>query len=426
MLRLPDPSKLGHGLFGLLVIAASASAQDAVTDEYGTPAPRAESAGRMRLPEGFRVDLVAAEPDVRQPIAFTIDPRGRLWVAECYSYPGWSLEGKDRIVVLEDGDGDGRFEGRKVFKDGIRNLTGLELGFGGAWICSTPELLFIPDRDGDDSPDGAPEVVLDGWDMLTSQHNVFSTLTWGPDGWLYGCNGILSESLVGKPGAPERDRVPLNCGVWRYHPTERRFEVVAWGTTNPWGLDFDDHGEMFITNCVIPHLFHVVPGAHFQRMFGNDFNPHLYGLMETCADHIHWAGGAWQSSRGGEGKHGEAGGGHAHVGAMVYLGDNWPERYRNGLFTCNIHGNRVNHDSLERQGSGYVARHEQDFLLAGDKWFRGLELKYGPDGGVFVTDWSDAGECHDTDRHGAHHESGRIYRVRYGEPEPRRVDLERS
>ena len=111
-------------------------------------------------------------------------------------------------------------------------------------------------------------------------------------------------------------RMPINCGVWRYHPTRQVFEAVAHGTTNPWGLDFDDHGEAFITNCVIPHLFHVVPGAHFQRMFGQDFNPNLYGLIETCADHIHWAGGRWQDLARGQAhdKHSEAGGGHAHVG----------------------------------------------------------------------------------------------------------------
>ncbi len=143
----------------------------------------------------------------------------------------------------------------------------------------------------------------------------------------------------------------IDCGVWRYHPTREVFEAVAHGTTNPWGLDFDDLGEAFITNCVIPHLFHVVPGAHFQRMFGEDVVPNRYELMETCADHLHWAGGRWQDSREGKGKHGEAGGGHAHVGAMIYLGDNWPDRYRNDVFTCNIHGHRVNHDRLERRGS---------------------------------------------------------------------------
>ena len=123
-----------------------------------------------------------------------------------------------------------------------------------------------------------------------------------------------------------QERVAINCGVWRYHPTRAVFEAVAHGTTNPWGLDFDDLGEAFITNCVIPHLFHVVPGAHFQRMYGEDLAPYRYALLETCADHIHWAGGLWTDSREGKGKHGEAGGGHAHVGAMIYLGDNWPER----------------------------------------------------------------------------------------------------
>jgi putative membrane-bound dehydrogenase-like protein len=291
-------------------------------------------------------------------------------------------------------------------------------------VCATPNLLFIPDRDGDDRPDAEPEVVLDGWDP-NGKHNLFNGLTWGPEGWLYGLNGILSISRVGPPGVPAGERPAMDCGVWRYHPARRRFEAVAWGTTNPWGLDFDERGELFITNCVIPHLFHVVPGAHFIRMFGQDLNPYVYGLVGSCADHIHWAGGAWQDSRGGKGKHGEAGGGHAHAGAMVYLGDNWPERYRGTIFTCNIHGRRVNNDVLERRGSGFVATHGKDFLFAADEWFRGLELQYGPDGGVFLTDWSDAGECHESDAHGAHRESGRIFKITHGEVRPVAVDLRR-
>ena len=176
---------------------------------------------------------------------------------------------------------------------------------------------------------------------------------------------------------------------------------------------------------MLPHLFHVVAGAHFQRMYGEDLAPHRYGLMETCADHLHWAGGHWTDSRDGKGKHGEAGGGHAHVGAMIYLGDNWPDRYRNAVFTCNLHGRRVNHDRLERQGSGYVAHHERDFLMANDSWFRGLEMKYGPDGGVYVTDWYDTGECHEADADNAHRENGRIYKVVYDKLSPVQVDLSR-
>jgi putative membrane-bound dehydrogenase-like protein len=393
------------------------------------PAPPQEAARRITLPQGFRATLCAAEPDVVQPIAMTIDPKGRLWVVENYSYPIWlgGPHGKDRILIFEDADGDGRFDRRTVFFDKGTNFTGIELGFGGVWVCATPNLLFFPDVDGDDRPDGAPIVKLDGWNVK-GEHNLFNALRWGPDGWLWGCHGILATSTVGKPGTPQEERTPINCGVWRYHPTREVVEVVAHGTTNPWGLDFDDFGEAFITNCVIAHLFRVIPGSHFERMFGNDFNPHLYDLMTSCADHLHWAGGRWQDAREGRPQHGAFGGGHAHVGGMIYLADNWPEKYRNTLFTCNIHGHRVNNDRLERGDDGYriVARHNPDFLLSADRWFRGLELKYGPDGGAYLTDWSDIGECHESDSDNAHRENGRIFKITYGDVRPVGVDLARQ
>ncbi len=380
------------------------------------------SAERIKLPEGFRATLFAAEPDLIKPIAMTSDDRGRLWVIESHSYPNWLPEGKqgrDRILIFEDKKGTGHFDSCKVFWDKGTNLSGLAVGFGGVWLCATPHLLFIPIRPGEDKPAGPPQVVLDGWD-LKAKHNVFNCLVWGPDGWLYGCNGILSNSHIGRPGTEKAKRVAIDCGVWRDHPVKQTVEAFAWGTTNPWGLDFDDYGEMFITNCVIKHLFHVVPGAHYTRMFGQDLNPNCYRLMTSCADHIHWGGGDWTSSRGGKGSHDTPGGGHAHAGAMVYLGDNWPDSYRNRIFMCNLHGNRVNQDVLERHGSGYVAHHGKDFLMAHDSWFRGLSLLYGPDGGVFVSDWHDTGECHDYDRV---EPCGRIYKVTFGQPAAVRVDL---
>jgi putative membrane-bound dehydrogenase-like protein len=419
-----------YALTSLLVaMAPAAYAQTTAPTTAPTAAlPPEQAAATMKLPPGFHATLFAGEPDVVQPISFAIDDRGRLWVAEGMSYPNWQPENTkpedrhDRIVILEDTDGDGRFDKRTVFADHLMNLSGIELGFGGVFVCSTPNLMFIPDANRDDVPDGEPKVLLNGF-SYDVHHNVFNGLTWGPDGWLWGMHGILGTSKVGPPemAASDPRRVQINCGVWRMHPVTHTFEVVASGTTNPWGLDFDDYGQAFITNCVIAHVFHVIPGAHYTRMYGEDLTPHTYGLMPTCADHLHWGGGLWTESRGNQPKHSAAGGGHAHVGAMIYLGTNWPDPYRNTLFTCNLHGLRVNNDILEHKGSGYVAHHGKDFLFMTDPFFRGLALKYGPDGGVYMSDWSDTGECHDYDE--IHRESGRIYKITYGDVKREKVDV---
>jgi putative membrane-bound dehydrogenase-like protein len=392
----------------------------------GAPLPPEEAPKKMTVPEGFKVTLFAGEPDVVQPLGFTLDDRGRLWVVESLTYPHWTKPGepgRDRIVIFEDTDGDGRFNTKKVFADKLANVSGIAWGHGGVWLTALPCFVFLPDRNHDDVPDGPAEILLDGWDMK-AKHNVFNKPSWGPDGWLYSLNGILSNSKVGKPGTPDAERIALNCGVWRFHPVTRKFEVVAHGTTNPWGIDWDEHGRGFITNCVIKHVFQVIPGAHYDRMYGEDKSaPALYGLMPSPADHIHWAGGKWQDSRAGE-QHSDAGGGHAHVGAMIYLGDNWPDAYRGHLFTLNLHGKRMSHDVVEPKGSGVVVKHAKDFLRAGDPWFRGLDLQYGPDGGVYVTDWTDTGECHDYDH--CDTTNGRIYKITYGDVKPAKVDLSRE
>lgn len=389
------------------------------------PVPVGESASKVTVPEGFNVNLFAGEPDVVQPIAFTWDHRGRMWVAECRTYPHWVQDdkkpGTDSIIILEDTNQDGKFDKKTVFADKLRNVSAIEVGFGGVWIGAVPYVQFIPDRNGDDVPDGPAETLLDGWNIKEVKHNIFSSFTWGPDGWLYATNGIQSKSRVGKPGTPEDKRVKFDCGVWRYHPTRHVFEVVAVGTTNPWGLDFDEFGECFITNCVIAHLWHVIPGAHYDRMYGQHFNPYHYGNIKTCADHLHWeTGKTWTDSRSGDGKTGEAGGGHAHIGAMIYQGDNWPAEYRNSIFTANLHGNRLNRDILKPKGSGYVGTHGKDFAFWNDPWFRGLAVKQGPDGAVYISDWSDTGECHNYNV--AQISNGRIYRIAYGTPKASQRD----
>ena len=378
-----------------------------------------EAAASFEVPDGFEVTVFAADPDVRQPIAATFDTRGRLWVVENYTYSdaavGFDTAVNDRVLIFDDTDHDGQFDNRTVFWDQGQKLTGIELGFGGVWLTAAPNLIFIPDADRDDVPDSPPQIRLSGFEDDVVRHNIVNGLRWGPDGWLYGRHGILATSFVKVPGSAEM--TPINTGIWRYHPTAKKFETVAHGGTNPWGFDFDRHGEMFMINTVIGHLFHVVPGSRFRRMYGTHFNPYTWQVIEQTADHFHWDvgnGEHWTQQKKGALSSGTdaAGGGHAHSGLMIYQGNNWPAKYRDELMTTNFHGRRINVDSLHREGCGYVARHEPDIFETTDPWFRGVELLCGPDGTVMVLDWSDIGECHEND--GIHRTSGRIFNLRYG------------
>lgn len=391
------------------------------------PVSPEEAAKLMSVPDGFYVTLFAGEPEVRQPIAMQVDDRGRIWVAESYSYKEWEMKGEDRILIFEDSDNDGRFDDRKIFYSGATHLSGFVAGFGGTWICNSPNLEFIPDRNGDDIPDGPPEIILDGF-TTDAKHNFFSGLVWGPDGWLYGRHGITASSLVGIPGTPPEERVDVSCGIWRLHPVTHQFEIVARGTTNPWGLDWNEMGEMFMTGNVNGHLWHVIPGAFYPRMHGQGSAAHVYERIPMTADHLHHEG-EWTDRRNfrdnAPGLTDDMGGGHSHCGAMIYLGDNWPEKYRDTIFMSNTHGRRVNHDILKRKGSGYIGIHGKDFMKANQPWYRGVTQIYGPDGGVYFSDWTDFGECHDND--GVHRTSGRIYKVVYGEVgNPGRVDLSKK
>jgi putative membrane-bound dehydrogenase-like protein len=387
-----------------------------------------EALAGMAVPDGFEISLFAAEPDVQQPIAISTDDRGRLWVCENYSYAereiGFENRLKDRVVILEDTDGDGSCDKRTVFWDQGRRLTSVEIGYGGAWVLDAPHLLFIPDRDGDDKPDGEPVVMLDGWDDNAVRHNIVNGLRWGPDGWLYGRHGILATSTVGVPGATPDQRTSLNCSVWRFHPTKHTFEVVCEGTTNSWGMDWDANGELFFINTVIGHLWHVVPGAYFRRMYGEHFNPHVYQVIEQTADHFHWdTKETWSDIRklGVTKTTDEAGGGHAHSGMVIVPPGLWGKEYDNSVLAINLHGQRINRDVLVREGATFVGKHAPDFMKATDPWFRGVELHFGMNGELYVADWSDVGECHEND--GVHRTSGRIYQVRRRKPQQPGVDL---
>ena len=432
------PDMVSGGMRGCHVLLHSKTEVDQQTWLEVQPQPRKQmqagleplaAAKQMTVPPGFNVQLAAGEPTVHQPIAFTTDHRGRLWVAEAYTYPNRSPEGEgmDKIIILEDTNQDGTLDSRKEFITGLNLVSGLEVGFGGVWVGAAPYFMFIPDANGDDVPDGKPQILLDGFGYQDT-HEVLNSFIWGPDGWLYGCHGVFTHSRVGKPGTPDADRVPVNAAVWRYHPTRHVFDVFARGTSNPWGIDFNDHGQPFITACVIPHLWHIVQGARYQRQGGRHFNPYLYDDIKTIADHSHYTGNIRDSAWWGHEPElsdsvSIAGGGHAHCGAMIYLGNNWPAKYRNSIYFNNVHGNRVNNDILQRHGSGFVGHHGKDFLMANDKWFRGINLKYGPDGTVHLIDWYDKNACHRTNPEIWDRSNGRIYRIGYGNAKPKTVDL---
>jgi putative membrane-bound dehydrogenase-like protein len=388
------------------------------------PKSAAEVVASMKLPPGFKATFFAEEPDVRNPIAMAWDSKGRIWIAENYTYAEFGvrfdLKLRDRILIFDDPHGTGHFSTRKVFTDQLQRLMSIEIGHGGVWAMCPPQLLFIPDRDGDGVPDGPPQVVLDGFTVATqgSYHTVANGLRFGPDGWLYGRCGGTNPGQIGLPGTPAEERTPLRGSMWRYHPTRKVVEVLSYGTTNPWGHDWNEHGELFFINTTNGHLWHQIPGAHYTRGTTRDPNPRVYELIDMHADHWHWD--KSKGFKGARGANADAlGGGHAHVGMTIYQGDNWPAEYRGRLMTINMFGHRINQEILEREGSGYVGRRGEDIVFVGDPWFRGMELSYGPDGAVFMLDWSDTGDYHD--HTGVHRTSGRIYKISYGDAKPSTV-----
>lgn len=357
-----------------------------------------EAIAKMTLQEGFKVNAFAAEPGCQQPFAFTFDERGRVWMCENLNYETRRSDLYDkgplgRIVILTDTDGDGEMDERKVFKDKILFPTGIALGHGGVYVGSPPNLLFIPDKNRDDVPDAEPVIKLDGWGRQ-DRHETLNSFLWGPDGWLYGTQGVFTHSRVGRPGTPDKDRVPINAGVWRYHPLNETFEVFAWGTSNPWGLDFDDRGQAFVTACVIPHMFHMIQGGRYHRQAGRHFNKHVYDDIKTIADHRHAS---------------------AHGGARFYYADQFPEKYRNKLFMCNIHLHGVLVDELKRKGSGYVAsdpKYGGNFAMSNDPQWLGFNMELGPDGSLYAIDWHDSDIC---GRKVLHQKTGRLWRISYGD-----------
>ncbi|MBG85619.1 MAG: hypothetical protein CMO80_01810 [Verrucomicrobiales bacterium] len=413
----------------------------------------AEAVKSMTMPKGFSATVFAAEPDVRQPIAMCLDDRGRVWIAEAYGYPFRQPEGqgKDRILCFEDTNGDGKFDRRTVFMEKLNLVSGIEYGFGGLWVGAAPFLYFIPIEDGDSpKPAGKPKILLEGW-AWQDTHETLNSFRWGPDGWLYGCHGVFTHSHVKRPQDPDTKRQYINAAVFRYHPTRHEFEIFAEGTSNPWGIDFDEHGHAFVEACVIPHFWHIFQGGKYQRQAGQHYassldeiaryapdywkqdfssakpkpayHPYVFDDIKTHGDHLHYLG---SRPHAGNNRSDSAGGGHAHAGLMIYQGDSWPKEYIGKMFIGNIHGQRINMDIPTRSGSGFVGEHGPDFLNFNDSWSQMINLRTDQNGSVLMIDWYDRNQCHRREE-GAHDRSnGRIYKVSYNNQKWSGVDMARA
>jgi putative membrane-bound dehydrogenase-like protein len=371
-----------------------------------------ESSEKMRTAEGLTVEMVASEPLVRQPVAIDFDDRGRLWVIQYLQYPNpaelkrtkvdrfsrtqydrvpepppHGPQGADRITILQDLDGDGRMDSSKDFISGLNLVSGLAFGHDGVFVLNVPYLLFYADRNRDDVPDGAPEVLLSGFGMEDA-HSVANSLTWGPDGWLYGCQGsTVTANIRG---------IEFQQGVWRYHSVSRAFELFCEGGGNSWGLDFDRDGNLLYSTNYGGHvLLHGVQGGYFVKSFakhGELHNPYAYGYFDH-APHERFSGG------------------HVTVGGTIYQADALPAMFRNKYLAGDLLGHNVLWHEIKKFGSTVRTAHGGELLRSNDTWFAPTDLMVGPDGAVYISDWHDARTAHPDPDADWDRSNGRIYRI---------------
>jgi putative membrane-bound dehydrogenase-like protein len=377
-----------------------------------------ETVKRFQVPAEFEVKLFAGEPKLTNPIAFTIDEKGRVWCVESFEYPKRTPKGKaprDRIVILEDTDGDGVADKRTVFAEGkdfpvmeerkkaglgaFDMASGIEVGHGGVYLGAPPYLYFIENKD--DKP-GKFEVLLKGFGSEDT-HETLNTFQWGPDGWLYGLHGVFTFSTVKSlDGAETR----MNAAVWRLNPKTKKFEIFSEGTSNPWGMDWrNTDGQFILACCVIPHLYHMVPGGIYQRQAGASYNPYAYSYIKEISDHTFHKESGW-----------------AHAGLISLDVPHMPERFRNSVIFGSIHGCSLKQNILRPNGSSYIGSRGDDFLTSGDKNFRPINLKWGPNGDIYLIDWHDQNPCHQTKPDQWDYERGRVYRIQLKGTKPKKAE----
>jgi putative membrane-bound dehydrogenase-like protein len=380
------------------------------------------AASKMTTLDALRVTLVASEPEIRQPILVKVDDRGRLWTIQYLQYPNpagltrvsvdrWSRtvydrvpeppphgpRGADRITILTDTDGDGRADRFHDFVDGLNLATGLEFGHGGVYVLQVPYLLFYPDLDRNDVPEGDPRVLLSGFGMEDAQ-SLANHLTWGPDGWLYGVNGSTTTCRI--------RGIEFQQGVWRYHPLTDEFELFCEGGGNTFGLSFDERGNLFQSTNGGPFI-HALQGAYYRKSFGKHgplHNLHAYGFFETVTcDQVP---------------------GGPPTGGTIYLADAFPAKLRGAFISGNFLGHTASWWDLAADGATFTAKYGGVLLDSNDTWFGPTDVCLGPDGALYVSDFCDQRTAHPDPDANWDRSNGRIYRIEAAGTRPvRRLDL---
>ncbi len=382
-----------------------------------TPSPE-ESLRHLTVAEGLKMEVVASEPVIRQPLNLHFDERGRLWVVQYIQYPFPAglkvvnydkylravfdkvpqpppnhVRGADKVTILEDKDGDGRFESHKDFVTGLNIATSVAVGRGGVFVLNPPYLLFYADRNRDDVPDGNPEVCLSGFG-LEDTHAVANSLRWGPDGWLYGVQGSTTTGHV-------RGIEFLGQAIWRYQPETKAFELFAEGGGNPWTLDFDSKGRIFVgTNNGATRGLHFVQGGYYVKNWpkhGPLTNPYAFGFFP------HMAHSGYQP--------------RFSQTLVIYEGGALPG-YEGQMIAGMALTNRVQASRVLQDTSSFRTEDTEAIVLSNSRWFRPVDTHVGPDGAVYIADWCDIRLSHLSPRDNWDKSNGRIYRLKAKDAKP--------
>jgi putative membrane-bound dehydrogenase-like protein len=390
----------------------------------GGPKRPDEALGSFELHPDFTMQCVASEPDVVNPISIDWDNRGRMWVACTPGYPYKEkfsgIPAHDQILILEDTDGDGTMDKRKVFYEGLDLVTSLVRHRDGVIVSASPQIIFLRDTDGDDVAD-TEEVLYEGFGYGDT-HAVLSNLRWGPDGWIYCTQGYSGGASRDIQGGDEDSFGHIPNGLARFRPDGSAIELVSSYGSNTWGLDFDADGELFFTMANGSHLRHVV-------MSESQLRGRRVGGVNTWKDIVDHRKvfPAHHDERKSYLQIDFVGGFTAAAGCLIQSGAAWPKEFLGNHFVCEPTVNLVHRDVLTPAGVTFTASkpRQAEFLASSDLWFRPIHLRTGPDGAMYVLDFYNQAVVHNDPRgpkHGPTNAAvrpdrdklhGRIWRVQH-------------